>query len=217
MAEMPSSALNRAFYRQTFEIKNNRVSKYRHTLLINPEDMSVEEPHRATVTQTLGGAYLALFGQGLQTVTISGKTGFHARIGSDGTLTDGYTEIKRLRNYIYREIIMNPSDKIEMFWYNWEDDEYYQIMPLSLRIQRSTSLGKLYRYELQFICIKILGGDLSAPLGGSSGGIGGIAKPSADNLLTGVRALEIGQALIGASSGITELTGTAEAGGVPLS
>jgi hypothetical protein len=197
MAQMPSSALNRAFYRQTFEIKDKGVSKIRHTMLINPEDMSVEEPNRATVTQTLGGAYLALFGQGLQTVTISGKTGFHARIGSDGTLTDGYTELIRLRN-IVRGFFRNPSDQLEMFWYNWEDDEYYKIVPLSMRVQRSVSLGPMYRYEIQFICLNY---------------VGVTSKPNPDNLVTGVLALQLGQLLVGAVSDLGEASATMEEGG----
>src|SRR4051794_27132574 len=135
MAQLQTSRDKRAFYRHTFEIKDNGKSVYRHTLLINPEDMNVEEPHRATVTQTLGGAYLSLFGQGLHNVSISGKTGFHARKNAEGTLTDGYEEIQNLRKRVYRDFINAKSSQYEMFWYNWEDEEYYKVMPISMRIQ----------------------------------------------------------------------------------
>lgn len=157
MAQSTASAVKRRFYRQTFEILDNKKSKYRHTLLINPEDMTMEEPNRATVTQTLGGAYLSLFGQGLQTVNISGKTGFAVRRSADGIWTDGYQEIKSLRKNLYRYFINSKSSKMEMRWYNWEDEEYYRIVPLSMRIQRNVSTGPMYRYEIQFICIGALG------------------------------------------------------------
>lgn len=199
MAQLQSSRDRRAFYRQTFEVKSNGKSVYRHTLLINPEDMSVEEPNRATVTQTMGGAYLSLFGQGLHNVTISGKTGFHARRNAEGIMTDGYEEIKNLRKRIYRDFITAAQAHYEMFWYNWEDEEYYKIMPLNMRIQRNTSGGLLYRYDIQFVCLEALGEQ---------------KKPSADNLLSNVDALNQGKQLQIASSSVSETLLTFQNGGV---
>jgi hypothetical protein len=147
----------RRFYKQTFEIKDRGKSVYRHTMLVNPEEMGIDEPHRASVTQTLGGAYVALFGRGLHTVSLSGITGYHARKNTDGKLTDGYQEMKNFRNKVYRDFIDAKSPKTEMFWYNWEDEEYYKIIPLSLRISRSKSSPILYRYDIQFVTLEQLG------------------------------------------------------------
>jgi hypothetical protein len=190
MAQLQSSRDKRAFYRQTFEIKDNGKSVYRHTLLINPEDMNVEEPHRATVTQTMGGAYLSLFGQGLHNVSLSGKTGYHARRNAEGVMTDGYEEIQNLRKRIYRDFINMPSSQYEMFWYNWEDEEYYKIMPMSMRVQRNTSGGLMYRYDIQFTCLEALGAQ---------------TKPDPDNLLSNVRALQSSMALSQTASSISEV------------
>lgn len=189
MPQLATSAVSRQFYRQTFEIKKNGITSYRHTLLINPDDMSIDEPNRASVTQTLGGAYMALFGQGLHNVTISGKTGFSARQNAEGVVTDGYEEIKALRQRLYRDFINDGSGQFELFWYNWEDEEYYKVMPISMRIQRSTSLGLLYRYDIQLTTLERLGMQ---------------EKPDPDNLLTGVDAIGKGKNIADASSAISE-------------
>jgi hypothetical protein len=141
------------FYHHTFEIKRHGRSKHRHTLLVNPEDISQNEPTRMSVTQTLGGAYVVDFGQGLIEVSISGTTGYKARYNSEGEYVDGFEEFINFRENIYRDFIQNSDNGMEMFWYNWEDDEYYQIQPKSFRLMRNKQAPLLYRYEFQFICL----------------------------------------------------------------
>lgn len=193
MPQLATSTQKRRFYRQTFEVKNNGVSKYRHTLLVNPSDMSVDEPHRATVTQTLGGAYLSLFGQGLHTVTISGVTGYNARTNTEGVVTDGYQEIQNLRKKFYRDFITTYAPQYEMFWYDWENEEYYKVIPLSFRVQRSVSEPNLYRYEIQFTTLQQLGVQVN---------------PYANNLLSNVQALVKGKNIATSSSTLAEVLST---------
>ncbi len=55
------------------------------SLFIRPEDMSITFPSRMSVNQTLGGAWVDTFGEGLQQTTISGTTGWRtAPDGKDG-------------------------------------------------------------------------------------------------------------------------------------
>ena len=144
-------------YRQTFEMKKEGVGSILiHTLLVNPEDMQMEEPARANVTQTLGGAYVMDFGQGLFTVTLSGITGYRKRVNTEGKLMDGFEEFITFRNKIYRDFIAKNDPKLSLYWYNWEDGEFYQIQPLSFRLMRNKSEPLLYRYEFRFVCIKKL-------------------------------------------------------------
>src|ERR1035437_1247118 len=49
-----------------------------HTLTVNPEDLTVTEPSRVAVQQTMGGAWVDSFGPGLRTINISGVTGWRA-------------------------------------------------------------------------------------------------------------------------------------------
>ena len=174
MAQLKSSRDARKFYKQTFEVRDNGKIKYRHTLLVNPQEMSVDEPHRASVTQTLGGAYVELFGKGLHTVNISGLTGYHARKNVEGKITDGYQEMRNFRNKIYRDFLKSIDSKYQLFWYNWEDTEYYQVIPMNFRLQRSRSEPTMYRYDLSMTCIKAVGAG---------------TKPKSSNLLSAVNAL----------------------------
>jgi len=137
-------------YHHTFEIRKNDVIIVRHTLLLNPQSYSQTEQARVNVTQTLGGSYVVDFGAGLPTVSISGTTGYSQRYNDDGEYRDGYEEFMHFRNKVYREFIETNDPDYTMFWYNWEDKEYWRIQPTSFRLQRSVSESLLYRYEFAF-------------------------------------------------------------------
>ena len=142
-------------YHHTFEIHTdgNKTVVTRHTLLLNPQNLTQAEQSRTSVTQTLGGMYITDFGEGLQQVTISGTTGYKQRYNDDGELRDGFEEFIHFRNEVYRKFVKTNDPDYMMFWYNWEDKEYYRIQPLSFRLQRSVSEPTLYRYEFQFTCL----------------------------------------------------------------
>lgn len=142
-------------YRYTFELRKLGMGTImRHTLTRNPEEMSQDESARVSITPTLGGAYVQDFGQGLIPITLSGTTGYRKRTTSEGLLTDGFQEFLIFRTRIYRDFIRSNDPDLQLFWYNWEDDEYYQIQPQNFRLQRSKSQPLLYRYEFRFTCIE---------------------------------------------------------------
>lgn len=148
------------FYRYSFELRKDGVgSVHFHTMLINPEEMSMDEPTRASVTQTLGGAFVTDFGQGLSSVTISGTTGYRKQTNAEGQTVDGFEEFMNFREHIYRTFIASSdsNEKMHLFWYNWEDAEFYEIQPMSFRLQRSRSQPLLYRYEFRFTCLRKIG------------------------------------------------------------
>lgn len=154
---MPATKNARRFYRHTFDMHYEGIgSVMLHTLVLNPEDMAQEEPARATVTPTLGGAYVTDFGTGLTSVVLSGTTGYMKRTTAEGAEVDGRTEFFKFRLEVYRRFISNNEPKLHLYWYNWEDDEYYEIQPQSFRLQRNKSEPLLYRYEFRFICTRQL-------------------------------------------------------------
>lgn len=142
-------------YRMTFDMKRKGVGTFMlHSLLINPEDYTFDEPARVNVTETLGGAYVTDFGKGIPTVTLSGKTGYSVRTSAEGKQLDGFQEFVAFRDDVYRGFIEENDPSLELYWYNWEDKEYYEIQPLSFRLQRNKAEPLLYRYEFKFNCIK---------------------------------------------------------------
>jgi len=157
MPQLLSTLRDRSFYRYTFEIRDKGKTVYTHTMLLNPGDMSMDETPRNAVIQTLGGAYVTDFGQGIPSVTMSGITGYHARQNAVGVQADGYTEWKAFRDKLYRYYVTSKSTQIELYWFNWEDGEYYKVIPQPLRLTRSKTEPLLYRYEFRFVCIQKLG------------------------------------------------------------
>ncbi|MGF6354078.1 hypothetical protein ABIE27_001988 [Paenibacillus sp. 4624] len=149
------------FYRMTFEIRKtlpsgNSGAIKLHTLLVNPSDFTQDEPGRGNVVQTLGGAYVADFGAGLPTVTLSGTTGYSLRRSAENKELDGYEEFIKFRADIYRKFLQANDPQHALYWYNWEDNEYYEIHPQNFRLQRNKSEPLLYRYELRFTCLRRL-------------------------------------------------------------
>ena len=67
------------------------------TLYIRPEDMTRVHPSRLSVNQTLDGAWIDSFGEGLEKTTISGILGW--RTGADGK--DGATRLQEMREKVY--------------------------------------------------------------------------------------------------------------------
>ena len=150
----PTTALLKSFYHMTFEAQTAQFGTVRHTLLVNPDSFDMPEPARVGVEQTLGGAYIADFGAGIPTVTISGVTGYKARYSTEGLYVDGFEEFILFRKNCYRDFINSRSPDDKLFWYNWEDNESYQIQPLDFKLQRSARQPTLYRYEYRFICLR---------------------------------------------------------------
>lgn len=161
MPQLPSSQRKRAFYKQTFEIRDKGKIVYSHTFTINPSEMTIEEPPRINAVQTLGGAYVSHFGQGLHNVTIGGTTGYNRRMSYENGETDGYTEFHNFRRQIYRYFVETKSTQVELYWYNWEDEEYYKVIPQPFRLMRNVNEPTLYRYEFRFLCIERLENALS--------------------------------------------------------
>lgn len=149
----PSTASLKKNYHQTFEIRVNNRAVIRHTLLLNPQSLSQAEQAKVSITQTLGGIYVTDFGEGLQQVTIAGTTGYKQRFNADGELRDGFEEFVHFRNEVYRKFVKTNDPDYMMFWYNWEDKEYYRIQPGSFRLQRNATEAVLYRYEFVFTCL----------------------------------------------------------------
>jgi len=70
-----------------------------HTLSINPEELTVTQPSRVSVQQTLGAAWVDSFGPGLRTINISGTTGWRAKHAGG---RDWEEELKSLHNEAFK-------------------------------------------------------------------------------------------------------------------
>lgn len=71
----PTKQLGRPVF---FRVRDDKAVGAGHILSINPEDLSITEPSRMSVQQTIGSAWVDNFGPGLRTISISGTTGWRA-------------------------------------------------------------------------------------------------------------------------------------------
>lgn len=156
MPQLEITRNSKKFYHYTFELRKANETVYTHTLLVNPEDLSINEPAKVNVVQTLGGAYVEDFGQGLPVVSISGSTGFTTKTSAEGKVRDGWVEFRDFRENVYRKFLYEKSKDYALYWYNWEDDEYFLIQPTNFRTLRNRQAPTMYRYEFQFTCLKRL-------------------------------------------------------------
>lgn len=118
---------------------------------INPEEYTIDEPSRSTVTQTKSGAFVDDFGAGLQAVYMKGQTGFGG--------TSGIKKFKELRKFIrgyWSAITPGQTVKDELIWHNFTDDESWIVHtdPTAFRLLRSTTNPLLYYYEIRLVCLR---------------------------------------------------------------
>lgn len=130
-----------------------------HTLSINPEDLTISEPSRVSVQQTLGAAWVDNFGPGLRTITISGTTGWRAKkIGG----LDWEAEFKSLYDeafanwHLLRETQikagLDPND-IKMEFVDTLDGITVYVVPQNFVLKRSKARPLLVQYNIS-MCVE---------------------------------------------------------------
>jgi len=147
--------------RYTFQYLVGGVIQEDITLFINPENLTQTEPSRISVTQTKGGAFVDNFGAGIKTIAISGVTGYGPRRSATGRNATGQDEFLQLRD-MYRnwlEWSKENAEKYTLRFYNWADDEAYEVVITQFSLQRSVGRPLLYQYNIQMTCIKNLNED----------------------------------------------------------
>jgi len=145
----------------TFEYLNEGVSQ-NITLFVNPEEFTQSEPARVAVTQTKGGAFVDQFGEGIKTISIRGVTGYRPRdLGIGGASMSGQGQFLELRDMI-RQWEKKSSDpgtgkNHVLRFYNWADEEHYEIIVNNFNLMRSVGRPLLYQYTIAITCIRKLG------------------------------------------------------------
>lgn len=141
------------------------------SLVIRPEDLTVSDPSRISVQQTLstdGGAWADNFGPGLQTINISGHTGWRRR-ESDGT--DGETRFRELNDQVFTAwhdarksqalIGFNP-DGVQLIFADSLDNIAAVVAPMNFTLRRSRQRPLLCQFQ---ISLTVLQKDIGAAFG----------------------------------------------------
>lgn len=120
-------------------------------LIIRPEEMSRNEPVRASITQTLGGFWADDFGPGLSTITLAGHTGWRGSVNQDGA--EQFSELRRLiverRQELRDERAKsgNPDD-IRLVFADQLNNHALYVQPTTFQLRRHKSRPLLSQYNI---------------------------------------------------------------------
>ncbi len=126
-------------------------------LVIRPGDLTRVEPSRATVQQTLGGAWLDNFGPGIRQVNISGHTGWRG-----GLAEDGMAAFKKLNNTVFtgwhekRRLAIKAGrdpERVQLIFADLLDDFVYVVAPMSFTLRRNKQSPLLMQYQISMLVL----------------------------------------------------------------
>lgn len=135
-----------------FEFPDSKTYKF----ILNPEEYEQSEPNRVNVTQTKSGAFVDDFGGGVQSLIMTGTTGFK---NGTGNPANGFKKFKELRDYIRSYYFSKaPGSTVkaedEMIFHNYTDGEHWVVVPKTFSLKRSVSRPLLYLYHIELIFIR---------------------------------------------------------------
>lgn len=190
-------------YRQVgFYLEGGNGQDVKLDLAIRPEDLTVSEPSRLVVQQTLGGAWADSFDRGLVTINLSGTLGWRGSL-----LLSGEDAFAQLRETVFlswharrKEAIAAGDDPntVRLTFIDTLDSLTYIVAPQQFTLRRSKSSPLLMRYQLRLVALddadapsslidKIIAA-LSNPLRWLAGvtGLGGVLTTLQGYLSTGL-------------------------------
>jgi hypothetical protein len=124
-----------------------------YIFFLRPEEVTYTHPTRTTIVQTLGGAWVDDFGEGLVEITLSGHTGWRP-----GNTIGGEEAFLLLRNgcfQLYHQMRMqaaasgNDPDTVRMIFVDTLHMTSYVVYPLSMQTRKNKAQPLLYKYQLR--------------------------------------------------------------------
>lgn len=127
------------------------------TLPIRPEDLTLTEPQRASVHQSLGRetqGWVDHFGAGLPQINVNGHTGWNYKpaLGSDGF--QSFEALNKLVTKDYPELRQRAIDEgrdpsqVKLLFVDLLDNLAYPVVPMQFVLRRSKSSPLLFRYNI---------------------------------------------------------------------
>lgn len=133
---------------------------------LRPEELTVNEPSRLTVQQTLGGAWADSFDVGVSTITLSGHNGWRG-----GLLSSGEDLFQQLQATCFTgwhqaraDAVAQGQDPdtVKLYFTDSLDDIAVIVAPESFALHRSKTSPLLMRYSIKLLVLGPADGPLSA-------------------------------------------------------
>lgn len=155
------------------------------TFPINPEQFAIEQPARQSVTNTIGGAYQDHFGPGVPTIQLAGHTGWRRHKSSQDDGFHAFLKLRQIHEDYNRMCGEGDPDAVNLELTVSVPQGYghYRVSSDRFKSLKSTQSPLLYRYEIQFTVLRIIGSS-SASLGTPGTNGGNISQPfTANNIV----------------------------------
>jgi hypothetical protein len=133
-------------------------------LNINPEDLQQDTPYRVNATQTLGGAFVDVWGQGIRKIVLRGHTGWRRQT----TVTqnsDGFENVRDLREKIFDKYFtireqasakmshVKLESQLKITLIDRLHEKAFRVVPEVFRLLRNRTRPLLHMYEASFIIV----------------------------------------------------------------
>lgn len=142
--------------------------EFGHYLSINPEDLTVTEPSRVSVQQTIDSAWVDSFGSGLRTINISGTTGWRAKHKFGRDWEEEYQSLHKEAFQKWHEerkkkVVagLDPKD-IKLMFVDTLDRIAVYVVPQQFVLKRSKSRPLLVQYNIGMMVLEDI--DYSFPV-----------------------------------------------------
>lgn len=177
---------------------------------IRPEELTVQEPSRLAVQQTMGGAWADSFDVGVSTITLAGHNGWKG-----GALLSGEDMFQALRATVFTAWHQGRADAlasgqdpdtVKLYFTDSLDEISVIVAPKAFTLRRSKTSPLLIRYQIQLLVL----GPSDAPGSIIDEIINGLSNPlrwlAAKLGLTKLvaqinRYVQLGRAVFGAAAG----------------
>lgn len=129
-----------------------------------PEELTYTHPTRASVIQTLGGAWVDDFGEGIVDINLSGHTGWRANDQPTPTVDppkDGMQKALELRTAFFEtyhkermaaaQSGLDPDQTVQLFFVDVLNTALWLVYPVSMQLRRHKSRPLLYMYQLRLL------------------------------------------------------------------
>jgi len=129
---------------------------------LRPEEIIYNHPTRASVIQTLGGAWMDDFGEGVTNITLTGHTGWRpsgsSLLGGEAAflaLRHGCFELYHQQRDAAAASGLDP-DSVQMIFVDTLNDTCYVVYPFSMTPRKHKSRPLLFQYQLRLIGLQRL-------------------------------------------------------------
>lgn len=160
---MPTPPPDQRFRQVGFLLTGGPEGDVQFTFGLRPEELTVTEPSRLNVQQTLGGAWADVFDRGIATINISGHNGWRG-----GPFLAGEDAFADLRTTVFQGwhdaraaavASGGDPDAVQLLFTDDLDRISAIVAPRSFTLRRSKSSPLLMRYQIQLLVL----GDVEEP------------------------------------------------------